>query len=78
MRPALGRTRALRAALDPFAHPTFRRNNDFKVRWVRNGWHDRACDNGAGGGYETYCWDTGGWNEWEIANWVFRGCRDVP
>jgi hypothetical protein len=54
---------------------TFRRNTDMKVRIVRNGWHEYHCDPGLSGDPPT-CGFTGrGWDEWEIANWVFRNCH---
>jgi hypothetical protein len=60
----------------------FRKMTDMKIRFVRNGYREVECstDNGMGGGYDsyTYCNPTGGgWNEWEIANWIFRGCRSL-
>jgi hypothetical protein len=60
----------------------YRKAVDLHVRIIRNGYREMQCftDNGMGGGYDsyTYCNPTGGgWQEWEIANWIFRGCRSL-
>jgi hypothetical protein len=52
----------------------FRKFTDLKVRLVRNGWREYHCNPGLSGDPPT-CGSTGeGWNEWEVANWTFRGC----
>jgi hypothetical protein len=54
----------------------FRKVTELNVRLVRNGWREYHCDPGLSGDPPT-CGSTGeGWNEWEIANWVFRGCHN--
>jgi hypothetical protein len=54
----------------------FRKVTDVKVRLVRNGWREYHCDPGLSGDPPS-CGSTGeGWNEYEVANWTFRGCRN--
>jgi hypothetical protein len=54
----------------------FRKITDLKVRLVRNGWREYHCNPGLSGDPPS-CGSTGeGWNEWEVANWTFRGCHN--
>jgi hypothetical protein len=54
----------------------FKKFTDMQLRLVRNGWQGWQCTPGLSGDPDS-CGPTGqGWNEWEIANWTFRGCHN--
>lgn len=54
----------------------FRKVTDMTVRIVRNGYQEVILQHGLSGDPDTYVNTGKGWNEWEIANWTFRGCSN--
>lgn len=56
---------------------TFRKVTDLTVRIVRNGYQEVILQHGVSGDPDTYVNTGRGWNEWEIANWTFRGCSNL-
>jgi hypothetical protein len=60
----------------PMGNGLFRKVTDMSVRIVRNGYRRMIFQPGLSGDPDSWL-DTGeGWNEWEVANWTFRGCRN--
>jgi hypothetical protein len=54
----------------------YRKYTDLVVRIVRNGYREVIHHQGLSGDPDWDEYTGNGWNEWEVANWTFRGCRN--